>query len=393
MAYKIDTVSARENLKARHAPYWQKIRSECHLGFRKTTPTSSGSWIARFHNTNGTYQLHSLGSLDNFPNNRRFDEATKQAAQWFEHRSSGGSAVSITVAEACKRYVSKQRDLGKESTAKDLEGRFNRWIYPDQKLSNTLVMKLTPGMLHDWRMNLMKTPAILQDKKKVATKLRSPSSVNREMAALKSALNQAVKDGHSTNNTAWANKLAPIKDATQRRDCYLDMNQRKCLIANSPPDLAALLEALSLIPLRPGAMAALTAKNFDVDLSVLTVSIDKTGKDRKILLPPKTANFFSNQVMGKKGDEPLLSRANGNFWNKDAWKYPFKVALKAADLPLEATAYALRHSTITDLIALHRLDTMTVAQLSGTSLGMIEKHYGHLLRNHAANALAALSLH
>ncbi|NDG42775.1 MAG: integrase, partial [Betaproteobacteria bacterium] len=38
------------------------------------------------------------------------------------------------------------------------------------------------------------------------------------------------------------------------------------------------------------------------------------------------------------------------------------------------TAYALRHSTITDLIAVHQLDTMTVAQRSGTSLLMIEKH-------------------
>ena len=65
---------------------------------------------------------------------------------------------------------------------------------------------------------------------------------------------------------------------------------------------------------------------------------------------------------------------------------------KAAKLPLAATAYALRHSTITDLIVLHRLDTMTVAQISGTSLPMIEKHYGHLLHDHAANALAGLAL-
>ena len=48
----------------------------------------------------------------------------------------------------------------------------------------------------------------------------------------------------------------------------------------------------------------------------------------------------------------------------------------AAHLPDTATTYALRHSTITDLIALYKLESMTVAQLSGTSLVMIEKHYG-----------------
>ncbi len=62
------------------------------------------------------------------------------------------------------------------------------------------------------------------------------------------------------------------------------------------------------------------------------------------------------------------------------------------DLPVDAVAYNLRHSAITDLIALHHLDTMTVAVLSGTSLPMIEKHYGHLLRDHAADALGKLAI-
>jgi hypothetical protein len=62
MAIKIDTVTSRDNLKARHAPYWQKIRTECHLGYRKITSESSGAWIARYRDTSGKYQLHSLGS-------------------------------------------------------------------------------------------------------------------------------------------------------------------------------------------------------------------------------------------------------------------------------------------------------------------------------------------
>jgi hypothetical protein len=51
----------------------------------------------------------------------------------------------------------------------------------------------------------------------------------------------------------------------------------------------------------------------------------------------------------------------------------------------------LRHSTITDLIAAG-LDTLQVARMSGTSLPMIEKHYGHLRADHAPAALAALAL-
>lgn len=392
MATKIDTVTARDNLKARHAPYWHKIRSECHLGYRKTTTISSGTWIARYRETSGKYQLHSLGSLEIALPHRRYDEAVKQAVEWFDHRKTGGASISITVADACQRYADKLRGNGKEKGAIDVEGRFRRWVYSDTKLSNTPLIKLTPGMLNDWRMKLVKTPAMLQDKTKTGIKPRAASSVNRDMAVLKAALNLAREDGHTNSDNAWKTKLKPIKNAENRRDCYLDIDQRRALISNAPTDLASLLKAMSLIPLRPGAVAALTVGNFDKRLSVLTIGKDKAGRDRKITLPASTAAFLTEQAKGKLPNAPLITRAEGQFWDKDAWKDPFKTAAEAANLPSTATAYALRHSTITDLIVLHRLDTMTVAHISGTSLPMIEKHYGHLLHDHAANALAGLAL-
>jgi integrase len=146
------------------------------------------------------------------------------------------------------------------------------------------------------------------------------------------------------------------------------------------------------VPLRPGAIAALTVGSFDTRLSTLTIGKDKAGADRKITLPKGTAAFFSGLCKDREAAAPLLARAEGKAWDKDAWKGPIKDAVRAAKLPESTTAYALRHSAITDLLALHKLDTLTVAQLSGTSLQMIEKHYGHLLRDHAANALAKLAL-
>ena len=35
MAYRIDTVEGRSRLKPRPPPYWQKLTTGCHLGFRK----------------------------------------------------------------------------------------------------------------------------------------------------------------------------------------------------------------------------------------------------------------------------------------------------------------------------------------------------------------------
>jgi site-specific recombinase XerD len=65
--------------------------------------------------------------------------------------------------------------------------------------------------------------------------------------------------------------------------------------------------------------------------------------------------------------------------------------VQVAELPAETTAYTLRHSVISDLVH-GGLDLLTVAQISGTSVAMIEKHYGHLRSDVAAEALARLAL-
>jgi site-specific recombinase XerD len=88
---------------------------------------------------------------------------------------------------------------------------------------------------------------------------------------------------------------------------------------------------------------------------------------------------------------PILARADGRALNKDAWKHPIKDAVNVAKLRNALAAYTLRHSAITDLIR-GGLPALTLEQLSGTSVAMIERHYGHLVRNDAQEALATLSL-
>ena len=70
---------------------------------------------------------------------------------------------------------------------------------------------------------------------------------------------------------------------------------------------------------------------------------------------------------------------------------PIKTAAEAAGLTETITAYTIRHSVITDLVT-NGLDLLTVAQISGTSVAMIEKHYGHYRADHAAKALSKLAL-
>jgi integrase len=112
---------------------------------------------------------------------------------------------------------------------------------------------------------------------------------------------------------------------------------------------------------------------------------------RQASLPDVTAELFEVAAKGKPPSAPLLFRADGKVWNKDAWRWPIKEAAKDAGLPAGATAYTLRHSVISDLVH-DGLDLLTVAQISGTSVAMIERHYAHLRSDVAAEAQARLVL-
>jgi site-specific recombinase XerD len=382
-------VVERAKLKPRRDPYWTKLSKGCYLGYRKMSLGGDGTWTARLHDeTTGKQVYKPLGAFSELPDHQRYDAAQKAAKEWFEHLGKGGSAQVTTVGDACEKYVRHLRESKGNRAANEAQGRFDRTVLPHRKLAGTELSKLTPAHLEGWRKSLRDKPTASGARR---GETRSDSSLNRDMTCLRAALNLAYRDGLVTSDFAWRSKLRPVKNADRRRDGYLDTDERRKLISHAPDDLANLLRGLSLVPLRPGALAGLTVASYDKRLKTLTVGKDKAGKDRKITLPDATAMFFANLCKDKLPAAPLFCRSNGKAWDKDAWKYPVKDAVKAAKLPDDVTCYTIRHSVITDLIH-SGLDTLTVAQLSGTSVLMIEKHYGHLTRDHARDALARLRL-
>lgn len=390
MATRIDTVAARDKLKPRRGPYWHRLSKGCHVGFRKMTSTGHGSWLARARDEEASVQhlYKPLGEFLELADHLRFDAAAKAAQAWFDHLGRGGAAGGATVSEACTRYVKHLRTHKTDRAAEDAEARFKNYVLNKPKLAATELTKLTPMQLEAWRKSLKELPTRSGGRR---GELRSASTLNRDMTCFRAALNLAFMDGLVTSDFAWRSKLRPIKNADRRRELYLDRAQRLKFIEKAPPDLAAFLRGLCQLPLRPGALAKLTAGDYDKRLKVLKIGQDKAGKDRRIKIPDVTATFFEEACKDKLPTAPLLARADGKAWNKDAWKGPVKEAVVAAKLPDGTTAYTLRHSVISDLVH-DGLDLLTVAQISGTSVAMIERHYGHLRSEVAASALAKLAL-
>lgn len=390
MATRIDTVASRDKLKPRRGPYWHRLTKGCYVGYRKMTAGGHGSWLARARAEDASVQqlYNPLGEFLELPDHLRFDAAAKAAQAWFDHLGRGGTARAATVSDACTRYVRHLKATKSERAARDAEARFKNYVLNHAKLAATELPKLTPAQLEAWRRALRELPTRSGGRR---GERRSDSTLNRDMTCFRAALNLAYLDGLLTTDFAWRSKLRPIKNADQRRELYLDRKQRLKFIETAPADLAAFLRGLCQLPLRPGALAKLKAGDYDRRLKVLKIGQDKSGKDRRIKLPDVTAEFFDTAAKDKLPTAPLLSRADGKAWSKDAWKWPIKATVEAANLPDGTTAYTLRHSVISDLVH-DGLDLLTVAQISGTSVAMIERHYGHLRNEVAASALAKLAL-
>ncbi|HET8598131.1 MAG TPA: site-specific integrase [Castellaniella sp.] len=390
MAHKIDTVTARAKLPLNREPHWHKLAKGCFVGFRRMSENTDGVWLARFWDEAAKKKrIKTLGALDEAPAHARFDLATKQAQDWFQHLGAGGDHKGIaTVATACADYVTHLRssEENRGAAADDAEGRFRRWV-DNTPLARIELQRLRREHLRSFRARLADTPVGNGDK----AHTRAPDSINRDMSALRAALNLAHKNGLVMSDFAWKVPLEPIKNASRRRTLYLDRTQRKKLLQHAAPDIERFMRGLCLLPLRPGAVAALTVQDLNTSLGTLRIGRDKSGAGRHIKLPKTFLKFCTPLTKNRAATAPLFARADGAQWNKDSWKGPLHEAAKAAGLPRAVSAYTLRHSAITDLVV-SGLDLFTVAKLAGTSIAMIEKHYGHLQQDIAARALEKLTI-
>lgn len=382
----LSKVGERQELKAQREPHWQRLRAGCYLGFRPSKGGGKGTWIARVYDADaGKYQVKSLGDFGSMAGNEMFTAAKKQAEALADIVEAGGEVRSRieTVADACRDYAETRPEAGQ---------RFERYIYADA-ISNVKLDKLRRRHIADWRKRLEETPSLVSRTKSgpKRTRARAPSTLNRDMAVVRAALSKVLSPGAPNSEAAWQEALKSIANADGRRTLYLDRQQRRALLEAISAEAAPFVRALCLLPLRPGALAALTAGDFDKRTAELTIGKDKTGKPRRIKLPVEAAKLLASQLPDKLPTAALFMRGNGQPWSKESWRDAINDAVAVAGLPDGTSAYTLRHSTITDLVSAG-LPLLTIAQISGTSAEMIERHYGHLVSDAAVKALDGLAL-
>lgn len=407
---RIDTKRGGDGLRPRREPYWYKLSTGRYLGLRKLSDGHS-SWVARIRAEEGGQSYRALGENTEL---FEFDQAKVAAETWFRDVERGVSGrnedgTEATVRTACIAYVRALRKEGRAEAAHDAHMRFRRTVYgttadseletdegaagrstkssepkqgeskgPEPHLiSRTALAKIRGARLRDWHLDL-------------TAKGLSKASANRTLTALKAALNLAIRDRRVSGEIAQElADVVPLKGASKRRDLFLDVAQRRALLVAAQGGVRDLMEAAMCTGCRAGELTSARRSAFDARTATLNVS-GKTG-GRSIPLAAPAVALFARLARDKLPTAFLLTRNDGKPWAHSDWDELVKEAAATAELPKETCLYTLRHSFITQVL-LDGMSTLEVAKMVGTSLAMIEKHYGHLVQSTARERLAKVQL-
>jgi len=100
----------------------------------------------------------------------------------------------------------------------------------------------------------------------------------------------------------------------------------------------------------------------------------KTG-ERDVTLTNEGVGFFKTLAKNRPMDDALFLTDSKKRWNKSDHHRSMVEATKAAELPDDTFFYTMRHTYASQSL-MAGMNTQTLAENMGTSVVMIEKHYG-----------------
>lgn len=359
MASKIDTITKRRKLPPRKWPYWERVVKGQFIGFYRSA--KGGTWHARI-SIAGSHDYEKLkGEIDS-----DYEEMLKLALVWFKKKSLVKD-THYTVQQAVNDYVSHLRVEKGEKSSKGVEQRLTKHLIP--KFKNNELSKLTPAQIKRWRDRLVRISDDHEDAR------RSKDNANRILSVAKAAFNLAYRNGLVDSDRAW--KIVPsFREVGESRKLFLTDRQINDLLTHSVGGFHNLIMSAVLTGARYGELA--TARVHDLDKLNGTLRLEgKTGK-RDSYLSDDALAFFKEISKDRLPDAYLLVRDDGMPWGKSHQHRPMKEAVMVAKLPKETVFYSIRHYHISKAL-LAGIPAQVIAENCGTSIRMLEKHYGKFM--------------
>ena len=217
---------------------------------------------------------------------------------------------------------------------------------------------------------------------------KSKDTANRVLSMAKASFNLAFNSGTVASDSAWR-KVKPFKSVTASRKVFLTDEQVGRLLDKTTGGFHTLIKAAILIGARYGELVSAKVEDFDAKDGTLWLS-GKTGP-RTIDLSDDAIAFFKQVSRDKLPQAALLTRDDGYPWAKGLQGRRFQTARIKAKLPRDAVFYSLRHYYISKAL-LAGMTTQALAENTGTSALMIDKHYAKFTRKEKRAMLNAVAL-
>jgi len=376
-ASTLENRTARLKLEPRKKPYhFTVIAPGIAVGYRRCA--GPGRWVLRAADGHGAYWTDTFALADD---HEPADGATvctfwqaQDKARVLVRGENAGGARPATVTDALDAY---ERDLatrgGLVANAAVIRG-----LIPATLLARPVGL-LTFRELRHWRDGLLDG--------------RKASSVNRHGKSLKAALNlAAAHDPRIGNAAVWRQALASLPDAHTARHVGLPERDVRKIVAAAyavGPWLGLWTEVAATTGARPSQIAGLDVGDLQdsrADARLMMPS-SKKGRGRKrierrpIPIPPALATKLRAAAGRRPADAALLTKAEGERWQRAAHVRPFALATARAGRA-GVTSIALRHSHIIRAL-LAGVPIRVVAASCDTSVPMLERTYSAYILDHS----------
>ncbi len=365
MADKVDTPEHREKLRPRREPYWHGITQGKHLGFRKSK--AGGHWIARLHPAGGKRQFKPLGSEQDLD----YTMALAMALEWLEDMY-GPEPAETRVKHAVSSYLDYLHDERSPTSYSTMKSRADKHIL--SQLGEKRIADLKTKDYENWLRETAKRVARGSDSE---CQRKARYSANECLKILKAALNRAHKSNRDLPRDEWAYVERLKGGVTIGRKIFLTGDEPQRLVNCCEGEFRDLVMFGLMTGCRLGEAYAMRVRDFDPDRGEWDVEISKTGQ-RGCVLHDDAIDLLRRLCAGKKKTDHIFLRGDGPLWNRANVQPPMKRAVARAELDPATTYYALRHSYISSQLKAG-VPAQIVAENVGTSVTMIEKHYGKFL--------------
>ncbi len=372
---KLDTKEARLRLKPRPRPYWHRVSPGLFLGYR------SGRWIVRRLVAERTYREKVLAVADDYLDADgeevlSFGQAVASSHETGQELADTRPTEDYLVKHAIRDYLDWYLHHGKAEGEREsqsyrkTETVIKKHILPT--LGDRAIVELTENELQTWRDGIA-----LNGNEEM--KRSRKSTANRILNTFKAILNHAyerVAGIHIPTNRAWA-RVKPFRRVSKANIRYLTENECSRLLNGCRPDFRQLVHGALMTGCRFGELRAMRAEDYNPDSEILTVQQGKTGH-RNTYLTDEGEALFEGLTAGRRGDEYIFLRDDGDRWQPTQQIRRMKDACDVAKIAPPASFNVTRHSYASHL-AMAGVSMRVIAEALGhTSTRMVEKHYGHL---------------